>query len=153
MTASDGARPARPARPEDYDAIAAVLDTWGGRPVLGVLPRLYFDLFHRTSLVVDGATGPEAFLVGILSPADPAQAYIHFVGVAPTARQRGLGRALYEQFFALARADGRREVSAITAPVNARSIAFHESMGFSVTGPIPGHNGPGTSMMLFRRPL
>src|SRR5580658_1974292 len=117
MTAVDNNH-ARPAQPEDYDTIAAVVGTWWGRPVLGSLPRVFFDLFHRTSLVVDGAAGPDAFLAGILSPSDPRQAYIHFVGVAPAARQRGLGRALYEQFFTMARADGRREVSAITAPAN-----------------------------------
>jgi ribosomal protein S18 acetylase RimI-like enzyme len=127
VTAEDGNR-ARSARPGGYDAIAAVIDMWWGRPVRGSLPRLFFDLFHRSSLVVDGPAGPEAFLVGILSPADPAQAYIHFVGVAPMARQGGLGRSLYEQFFALARADGRHEVSAITAPVNVASIAFHRAL-------------------------
>ncbi|HEY1920067.1 MAG TPA: GNAT family N-acetyltransferase [Streptosporangiaceae bacterium] len=152
MTAEPNSH-ARPAQPRDYDAIAAVINTWWGRPVLGSLPRVFFDLFHRTSLVVDGATGPDAFLVGILSPSDPWQAYIHFVGVAPDARQRGLARALYEQFFAMARADSRREVGAITAPVNTGSIAFHESMGFTVTGPVPAYNGPGADMMLFRRPL
>jgi ribosomal protein S18 acetylase RimI-like enzyme len=152
MTAEDNSYP-RPAQPQDYDAIAAVIDAWWGRPVLGSLPRVFFDLFHHTSLVVDGAAGPDAFLVGILSPSDPRQAYIHFVGVCPTTRQRGLGRALYEQFFAMARADGRREVSAITAPVNTGSIAFHESMGFTVTGPVPAYNGPGANMMLFRRSL
>src|SRR5579863_3821149 len=73
---------ARLAEPADYDAIAAVIDQWWGRPVLPALPRLFFDLFHRTSLVVDGPDGPDAFLVGILSPSDPAQAYIHFVGVS-----------------------------------------------------------------------
>jgi ribosomal protein S18 acetylase RimI-like enzyme len=152
MAGEDTGR-ARLARPGDYDAIAAVLDSWWGRPVVAALPRLFFDLFHRTSLVVDGPAGPDAFLVGILSPGDPEQAYIHFAGVAPAARQRGLGRALYEQFFALARADGRREVRAITSPANAGSIAFHESMGFTVTGPLPGYNGPGADRVLFRRPL
>jgi ribosomal protein S18 acetylase RimI-like enzyme len=150
MMADDGARPARP---DDYDAIAAVIDTWWGRPVLGSLPRLFFDLFHHTSLVVDGTDGPDAFLVGILSPAEPDQAYIHFVGVSPAARQRGLGRALYRRFFDLARADGRRDVSAITAAVNTGSVAFHTSMGFTVTGPMAGYNGPGTNMFVFRRAL
>jgi ribosomal protein S18 acetylase RimI-like enzyme len=144
---------ARLAEPADYDAIAAVIDQWWGRPVLPALPRLFFDLFHRTSLVVDGPDGPDAFLVGILSPSDPAQAYIHFVGVSPAARQRGLGRMLYESFFAMARSDGRREVSSITSPRNTGSAAFHRSMGFTVTGPVAGHNGPGHDYMVFRRTL
>jgi ribosomal protein S18 acetylase RimI-like enzyme len=141
------------ARPEDYDQIAAVVDDWWGRPILGSLPRMYLQLFWRTSLVVDGQAGPDAFLVGILSPSDAESAYIHFVGVAPHARQRGLGRTLYEEFFGLARSDGRSMVTAVTSPVNAGSIEFHRSMGFTVTGPVPGYHGPGRDLMLFERRL
>jgi ribosomal protein S18 acetylase RimI-like enzyme len=143
----------RPARPEDYDAIAAVVNRWWGRPVLAALPRLFLDHFHNSSLVVDGPDGPMAFLIGILSSAQPECAYIHFAGVAPQARQAGLGRRLYEEFFALARADGRRVVSAVTAPANAGSIAFHRSMGFAVAGPVPDYNGPGRDLVTFERPL
>ena len=53
----------RTARPDDYDAIAAVVNDWWGRPVLAALPRLFLDHFYRTSLVADGlpgAPGPEA---------------------------------------------------------------------------------------------
>lgn len=147
----DARVPVRAAEPGDYDAIAAVVDEWWGRPVLASLPRLFFDLFHRTSLVIDDPGGVQAFLVGILSPSDPGHAYIHFAGVAPGARDRGLGRVLYKAFFALARADGRRAVTAVTSPVNAGSVAFHESMGFAVTGPVPGYNGPGRDFIVFRR--
>ena len=50
MGPDDGGR-VRQAEPGDYDAIAGVIDEWWGRPVLASLPRLFFDLFHRTSLV------------------------------------------------------------------------------------------------------
>jgi ribosomal protein S18 acetylase RimI-like enzyme len=143
----------RQARPADYDAIAAVVDTWWGRPVTASLPRLFLDHFHRSSLVIDAPGGPVAFLAGILSPSQPERAYIHFVGVAPQARGRGLARHLYEEFFTLARRDGRRMVSAVTAPANSDSIAFHQALGFSVTGPVPGYNGPGRDMVVFERSL
>jgi ribosomal protein S18 acetylase RimI-like enzyme len=143
----------RAARASDYLAIAAAVDEWWGRPVLGSLPRLFLDHFHRTSLIIDGPGGPLAFLVGILSPADPRQAYIHFAGVAPQARRQGLAQQLYTGFFALARADGRTMVSAVTAPVNSGSIAFHRAMGFSVTGPIAGYDGPGRDLVRFERAL
>jgi ribosomal protein S18 acetylase RimI-like enzyme len=143
----------RRARPEDYDAIAAAVDRWWGRPVLGALPRLFLDLFHRSSLLADGPAGPAAFLIGILSPSDPNRAYIHFAGVAPEARRQGLAGQLYAEFFVLARADGRDVVSAITAPGNAGSISFHESLGFTVTGPVPDYNGPGRESIVFERTL
>ena len=97
----------RTARASDYPAIAAVIDDWWGRPILAVLPRLFLDHFHHTSLVIDGPGGPLAFLIGILSPADRRQAYVHFAGVAPQARRQGLAELLYAEFFALARAEGR----------------------------------------------
>jgi ribosomal protein S18 acetylase RimI-like enzyme len=143
----------RMARPGDYDAIAAVLDLWWGRPVLAALPRLFLDHFHRTSLVVDGPEGPLAFLIGILSPSQPDRAYIHFVGVSPAARGRGLARQLYQEFFVLARADARHIVNAITAPVNSGSISFHRALGFTVSGPVADYEGPGRAYMLFERRL
>ena len=137
----------------DYDAIAAAVDRWWGRPVLSGLPRLFLDHFHRSSLMVDGAEEPLAFLIGILSPSDPRRAYIHFAGVASEARRQGLAGLLYDEFFTLARADGRDLVSAITAPGNAGSIRFHESLGFTVTGPVPDYNGPGRETIVFERTL
>jgi ribosomal protein S18 acetylase RimI-like enzyme len=143
----------RPARPADYDAIAAVVDDWWGRPVLAALPRLFLDHFHGTSLVVDGAGGPAAFLVGLLSPSQPGRAYIQFVGVSPAARGAGVARLLYEEFFALARGGGAHLVGAVTAPVNARSVAFHRALGFTVTGPVADYDGPGRDKIVFEREI
>ncbi|MGW4793798.1 N-acetyltransferase family protein [Nonomuraea sp. NPDC004297] len=144
----------RPATPADYDAVAAVIDDWWGRPILASLPRLFLDHFHRTSLIAEGPGGHLAgFLIGILSPSLPHEAYIHFVGVSPGARKSGLARTMYERFFDLARDDGRRVVKAVTAPVNATSIAFHSRMGFEADGPLPGYNGPGTTLVTFTRTL
>jgi ribosomal protein S18 acetylase RimI-like enzyme len=143
----------RAARPGDYDAIAAAVDRWWGRPVLSALPRLFLDHFYASSLLIDGPSAPLAFLIGILSPSDPRRAYIHFAGVAPQARRQGLAGLLYEEFFTLARADGRTLVSAVTAPGNAGSIRFHESIGFTVAGPVPDYNGPGRESIVFERTL
>lgn len=152
MATPNGVR-VRPARPADYDPIAAVVDDWWGRPILEVLPRLFLDHFHATSLVAEDDDGLAGFLVGFLSPSEPDQAYIHFVGIAPRQRGRGLGRALYEQFFAAAREAGRTRVDAVTSPVNTPSIAFHRAMGFEVGGPVADHGGPGHPLMSFTRRL
>lgn len=152
VNTAGGIRP-RQARPDDYDTIAAVADRWWGRPVLGSLPRLFLDHFWRSSLVIDGPDGPVAFLVGLLSPSEPEHAYIHFAGVAPDARNQGLARVLYEEFFALARSGGRRQVRAVTSPGNDGSVRFHRAMGFTVTGPVPDYNGPGRDRIVFSRAL
>lgn len=139
----------RLARPADYDAIAAVVDDWWGRPVLPSLPRLFLDHFHRTSLVVEGPHGLSAFLVGFVSPSEPDEAYVHFVGVHPGARNSGLAAALYERFFQIAREHDRQVVKAVTSPVNRASILFHQRLGFTVGGPVPGYNGPGRELVTF----
>jgi predicted GNAT superfamily acetyltransferase len=73
--------------------------------------------------------------------------------VHPGWRGRGLARVLYERFFALAAADGRTVVGAVTAPVNAASIAFHTALGFTVSDPLPGYDGPGDVKVHFERRL
>ena len=141
----------RTAKPTDYDRIVAVVDDWWGRPVRQVLPRLFLDHFHGTSFVAQDDEALAGFLVGFLSPSLREVAYIHFVGVAPRMRGHGLARLLYQKFFELAEADGRRVVRAITAPVNTGSIAFHAAMGFAVDGPVPDYDGPSAAKMVFER--
>jgi ribosomal protein S18 acetylase RimI-like enzyme len=141
----------RVARPEDYDGIVAVVDEWWGRSVSPSLPRLFLDHFWSTSRVVEDEHGLAAFLVSFVSPSDPCLAYVHFVGVRPDHRGSGLARGLYEEFAQLAQEYGCTEVRAITAPGNAGSIRFHQRLGFDVTGPVADYNGPGRSMVIFRR--
>lgn len=147
-------RTVRTASPADYDAIIAVVDLWWGRPMAGALQRVFLDHFWPTSLVADRASdesepGMAGFLVGFGSPADAASAYIHFVGVAPAQRGSGVGRMLYERFFALMRLDGRTVLHAVTSPVNATSIAFHHALGFESRGPVPDYDGPGADRVVF----
>jgi predicted GNAT superfamily acetyltransferase len=143
----------RTAAAADYDQIIAVLDDWWGRPVRQALPRLFLDHFHATSFVAERDGDLAGFLIGFMSPSLPGAAYIHFVGVHPHFRGNGLARVLYQRFFELAAADGRRVVSAVTAPRNTGSIAFHTAMGFTVTEPIPGYDGPSSGKVLFERRL
>ena len=126
----------RTAVPADYDPIIAVVDTWWGRPVRQVLPRLFLDHFFRTSLIAEGDGQLAGFLIGFCSPSLPDEAYIHFLGVAPDQRRHGLAD-LYREFFDLARADGRTHVRAVTSPINSPSITFHQRLGFTVTSPNP----------------
>ena len=112
--------------------MVAVVDGWWGRPwVADKLPRLFFRYFAGTSFAVGEDEEIVAFLVGIVgSPAD--EAYVHFVGVRPDRRSRGLGQQLYGRFFDEARRRGCRSVRAITSPVNTGSVGFHTSMSFEV---------------------
>ena len=90
----------------------------------------------------------EGFLIGFL-PARPYDSlnyrwfsdryrsflYIDRVVVAPTARRRGVGRKLYEDFagFAAGRAD-RLTCEVNVRPPNEGSVRFHHAFGFAEVG-------------------
>ena len=153
----------RALRPSDHGAVIAVVDDWwGGRPMAAMLPRLFFEHFADTSFAADRAGALVGFLVGFLSQSRPGEAYIHFVGIHPSERGHGLGRRLYEAFFAAVAARGCTVVRAVTAPVNTGSIAFHRRMGFQIEpgrqgrGGAPGaagYDGPGQDRVRFVRHL
>ena len=115
----------------DYARVLAVMDEWwDGRPMSARLSHVFFSHFSLTSFVIETDTELVAFLLGFLSQSRMDDAYIHFVGVRPDFRRMGLGRRLYERYFAAARMHGRAWVCSITSPGNRVSIAFHQSMGF-----------------------
>ncbi|GGK55142.1 GNAT family N-acetyltransferase [Nocardia camponoti] len=143
----------RRAEPADYDDVIVVVDNWWGRAMVDKLPRMFLDHFHRTSLIATDEAGISGFLIGFGSPSDDLTAHIHFVAVRPDARKFGLGRTLYDEFFALSRDDGRKIATAITSPSNYTSIDFHRSLGFTVAGPVRNYNGPGRSQITFERPI
>lgn len=149
--------------PGDYERLIAVVDDWwGGRPMRAMLPRLFFDHFSGTSLVAEVDGELLGFLIGFFSPERAGEAYVHFVGVAPSARGHDLGRRLYNQFHELALASGCREIRCVTSPLNEASIAFHRRLGFEM---LPGdaerngvtyrrdYDGPGEDRVLLRKRL
>lgn len=139
---------------DDHADVMRALQHWwgadgGGAERASLLPRLFFQHFAPTSLVVrDGGT-LVGFLVGFLSQSRPDEAYIHFVGVHPDRRGLHLGRELYERFFTLVRAQGRTTVRAITSPGNSGSQAFHARLGFAVSAPVADYDGPGLDRVCF----
>jgi len=141
----------RVARPQDYDAIVAVVDDWWGRPVSRSLPRLFLDHFWSTSRIAEDAQGLAGFLVAFVSPEQPRCGYVHFAGVRPDLRRSGLARRLYEDFAKQAARQGCTRLLAITAPGNAGSIRFHRSLGFEVGNPLPDYNGADRPMVTFSR--
>lgn len=150
----------RRSEPSDHPRIiAAMPHWWGGRDLRASVPRLFLDHFCDTSFVTEDNGKLAGFLVGFFSPARPKEGYIHFAGIAPEYRKRGLGSALYEAFFDLCRQNGRTTVRACTSPVNRDSVAFHRKMGFFLEpgdGEIDGipfthdYNRPGDPKVLFK---
>jgi ribosomal protein S18 acetylase RimI-like enzyme len=129
--------------PTDHRAVVAIVDDWwGGRRVRDLLPRLWFDHFAGTSWIAEDGDGRLAgFLVGFVSPDQPTIGYVHMIATSPNVRGRGLGRNLYERFFADVAGRGVREVRAVTWPGNRTSVAFHRALGFEIDA------GPGTQRL------
>jgi ribosomal protein S18 acetylase RimI-like enzyme len=144
----------RNATEADYDPIIAHLDEWwGGREMRGLLPRLFFQHFEPTTFVIETDGAPVAFLAGFVSQTDSSLGYVHFVGVDPAHRRTGLGRLLYERFFEAVSGHGVTHVRAVTSPLNERSIAFHRSMGFTVSDAHADYDGPGDDRVILERVL
>jgi ribosomal protein S18 acetylase RimI-like enzyme len=142
----------RQAEPGDHAGVVGVVDEWwGGRPMAAMLPKLFFVHFRDTSFVAEEQGRIVGFLCGFRSQTFPDEAYVHFVGVAPQRRGSGLGRELYERFFAAVAP--RTVVRAVTSPVNERSVSFHRSIGFEVERVDDAYDGRGEPRVLLKRLL
>lgn len=122
----------------DYSFVIGGLDAWwGGRAMVPMLPRLFFEDFASTSLVAELHGAIAGFLVAYDSPSRPGVTHVHFIGVAPEYRGQGVGRLLYERLFGEARDRGQKLVVAVTSPSNVASRRFHLGIGF-VARTVPG---------------
>ena len=142
----------RHAEPSDYGRVIEVIDQWwGGRQMAAMLPKLFLVHFRDTSFVAEEDGVLAGFLCGFRSQTFADEAYVHFVGVDPGRRGSGLGRTLYERFFdAVA---PRTVVRAVTSPVNEKSVAFHQAIGFEVDRIDQDYDGRGQSRVLLVKRL
>jgi ribosomal protein S18 acetylase RimI-like enzyme len=117
----------------DYYILSPLINEWwNGRQMSDLLPKLFFDHFKNTSFIVEEEGEIIGFLIGFLSQSYSNEAYIHFVGIHPQHRGKGIGRHLYNQFFDVIKQNGRNIVRCVTSPVNKASIAYHTKMGFEI---------------------
>ena len=123
----------RKAEPADHEQIIAALQNWwGGRDLTAMLPKLFLNHFNDTSFVIEKDGQMIGFLIGFISPALKDEAYVHFMGVHPDFRKKGIGTTLYERFFEICQKHGRRIIRACTSPVNRGSVVFHQRIGFRI---------------------
>jgi ribosomal protein S18 acetylase RimI-like enzyme len=117
----------------DYYVISPLInDWWNGRQMSDMLPKLFFTHFKNTSFIAQEEGEIIGFLIGFLSQSYSNEAYIHFVGIHPEHRGKGIGRQLYNQFFDVIKQHGRSIIRCVTSPVNKVSIAYHTKMGFEI---------------------
>ncbi|MEK5232166.1 GNAT family N-acetyltransferase [Lysinibacillus sp. FSL K6-0232] len=115
----------------DYAILSPLINEWwGGQNMSGKLPKLFFDHFTNTSLIMEDKGEIIGFLVGFLSQSQSNEAFIHFVGVHPDYRKQNIAKRLYDVFFHVVKQYNRNVVKCVTSPTNKVSIAFHTNMGF-----------------------
>jgi predicted GNAT superfamily acetyltransferase len=119
----------------DYEAVSEAIASWLDISWAGQVAPGYFLHFADTGFVAEEDGKLIGFLLGFVSQSRPGEAYIHLAGVHPSRRGSGVGRRLYETFFAAVEERGCHTVSAITGPLSPESLAFHRSLGFEV---VPG---------------
>lgn len=164
-SALDDLRFRRPIDADHPGVVAVVDDWWGGRKMRSQLPRLWFRHFAGTSWVAESGDGRlEGFLIGFVSPDDPEIAYVHLIAANPNRRKRGVGRALYEQFFGDVRSRGASRVVAVAWPGDPVAVAFHRALGFQAddgagtqnlygTRAYADYDGAGEDRVVFSRGL
>ena len=142
----------RSGRPSDYENVISVMPAWWeGRDLTSMLPKVFFIHFYNTILIAEARKDLIGFLVGFLSQSEDKVGYIHFVGVHPDYRKLGVGRLLYEKFYAVCRENNRSIVRSCTSPINGLSITFHSHLGFIIE-PGDGHmDGIPVTMGYFRK--
>lgn len=120
--------------PADYLRVMSILVDWfDGLDLRMILPRLFFEHFNNTSMIIDNEDGEiVSFLVGFISQSDPTVAYIHFQGVNPKYRCKGIATYQYNKFFNMVQSNGNQcnRVTCLTEKTNLKSRGFHAYMGF-----------------------
>ncbi|WP_117148784.1 MULTISPECIES: GNAT family N-acetyltransferase [Paraliobacillus] len=146
---------------DDSEKITPLLhDWWGGRDMS--IPRLFFNHFQDTSFVIEADHKIIGFLIGFESQSKRGEAYIHFVGVEPSFRNKKIANKLYNLFIEEVKKNGVNKLTCITSIVNKNSIAFHTRIGFDI---VPGdkkidginvhsnYDGVGVDRVLFVKQL
>ena len=153
----------RRVRASDYERARELTETWwDARPRAPRLPRVFFVQFASVSFVLEIDGDIAGLILGHLSQTRPGEASPHFVAVDPRLRRLGLGRRMYESFFAAAEAHGRTAVRALVMPSDRQAIAFHRAVGFeaqpgdAVIDGVPvwlDYAGRGGHRVVLRRPI
>lgn len=116
----------------DQPRIVELVDDWfGGRRVRHLVVRAWFRHWGSTSWLAEDAAGhPIGFLLGYRSQDHPSEAVVHLVGVHPSHRRRGIGRALISSFLADVAGAGVTTVTALAWPGEPIAIAFLRALDF-----------------------
>lgn len=127
--------------------------------------HLFTKFFKKTSLIIELENNKIiGFLLGFISQDDPRDAYIHLLCVFPQWRNKGLAKALVDEFINILNEKGCSRIYLITSPGNKKAINFYLKMGFKIENKgqeiiingvktIKNYNGPGEHKLICTKQL
>jgi GNAT superfamily N-acetyltransferase len=119
---------------QDFEQILSdIVEFWGTNAVLSVHHPTLVEEFDSTAFVIRDSGKVVGYLFGYFAQEKP-YFYIHLVAVRDSHKGQGIASRLYRHVEQMARAHGMSALKAITGVGNTRSMAFHQSMGFELTG-------------------
>lgn len=117
--------------PEDASILEGVADGVFDHEVDATLLREFLDdpRHHLAVAVVDGVVVGMASAIHYVHPDKPAELWVNEVGVAESARGRGLGRRLVDALLDHGRSLGCRGAWVLTGPDNVAARALYSGRG------------------------
>lgn len=97
-------------------------------------PSIYWmfsKFFPKTSFVAEKNGSVLGILLGFISQTEPVQGIVHILGVLPSARGQGVGRALLDTFEDVIREQGVESISLTTLVENENARSFYQKVGFN----------------------
>src|SRR5262245_66417114 len=84
----------------DFDQIVEVIDRWWGGPISTFAHPIFFYELGDRALIVEQGSQMIGFILGFVANAqdETSTGYVHFVGIHPDYRRRGMGRLLSHNF-------------------------------------------------------
>jgi GNAT superfamily N-acetyltransferase len=135
----------------DFDYIVSVFDAWWGGPSTERASPFFFHELGEHALIAEDDGRVVGFLLGLAVPS-AGVGYVHLVGIDPSARRKGVGKLLYQQFEHACRRAGFKQIKAIGMVGHEASWKFHTALGFSARE-APDYAGPGRSRVVFTKAL
>lgn len=111
-----------------FDNVAA--EVFDHQPKPKLVREFLADPRHHIAVALDGGVVVGfASAVHYVHPDKPAELWINEVGIAPTHRRRGLGKAVLDAMFEIGRAHGCKTAWVLTERSNPAAMALYAAAG------------------------
>jgi len=145
----------RNAFPDDFIEIANKSKEWADIVIeRESIYHILTEHFRSTCFIAEDRGEMIGYLLGYRSQTRPEEALVHLIQVKPRLRGNGVGRRMFNQFQAAAKAMGCTRISTHSRPENNNCNRFYKAMGFEVVvgentievnrmPAVKDYNGPG----------